>query len=139
MSKHRWTSAMMADAMEAVLNGATWSEAGAAFGVTKERMRQVVHKAARMMCHPATLDEPRPDHDHYKVDELRANKAFWLRQTARFRDPGGIAALPTRLRYALLADGLNTRDLIESARDRGEKVPGIDAKGWEEVDRWLTR
>lgn len=84
--RRRWTRAMMADAVDAVLNGATYSEVGKSFGISGGRIQGVIRKAIRMMIHPSRLSEPFPDHDYYSIAEVRQQAAFWKRQTIKFRE-----------------------------------------------------
>lgn len=83
--RRRWTRAMMADAVDAALGGATYSEVGRSFGITGGRVQNVIRKAIRMMVHPSRLNEPLPPHDYYSIAEVRQQSAFWKRQTSKFR------------------------------------------------------
>lgn len=83
--RRRWTPDMMGDAFASVLNGASWREAGEGYGVSTERIRQVVSKAVRMMRHPARLDEEYPDHSD-GIEGWRSEKEFWMRRIAKFRN-----------------------------------------------------
>lgn len=81
----RWTPDLMCDAFESILNGARLRDVAEDYGVCAERMSQVLRKAAHMMLHPSRLDEEYPAHFN-SVKEWRANKDFWVRRIAKFRN-----------------------------------------------------
>lgn len=69
--------------MRAVLDGATYKEAGAAVGRSVEASRQLVMKGCRLARHPSRTPGASPPElarDDRSPDGLRKNRDFWLNQ-----------------------------------------------------------
>lgn len=77
---------MMADLCEELLDGKTFREVSVKHGVSTERVRQVVRKTLRMNLHPSRKVEEYPDHNAFLLKDFRAQRHFWRRQLARFRN-----------------------------------------------------
>ena len=83
---NKWTVDSMGDAFEAVLDGATFKSVGLHYGVSGNRMAEVVYKVRRMAAHPSVLSVPFPDHDTDSgVDGMRRHADFWKNQIAILR------------------------------------------------------
>jgi hypothetical protein len=82
----RWSVSEMADAFEAILDGATFKQVAEPHGITAGRMKQVIGKVRRMAMHPTMLKEGFPDHDYGSIFALRDNAAFWRNQLDKLRE-----------------------------------------------------
>ena len=85
--KNKWTTEMLINAAEMILNGSTIKAAGEHYGVSPGRMRQVMAKALRRMWHPSIrIPDPVPNHDATNLEEFREHKAWWQKQIDHSRE-----------------------------------------------------
>lgn len=82
------------------LQDCTLEEVGKLFEVTKERIRQIEHKALRKMRHPSRFDYLRQYHDLFWDSRVRAKRS-------------SLAARPWAQKYLPVEEGCNVDPLIE--------------------------
>jgi len=71
---------------EAVILGESLNSVADACGITGSRVRQVIQNMRRMMLHPKRLGaDVCPDHDYWKLSELRRFDNFWLAQLKKWQ------------------------------------------------------
>ena len=74
------------NAFERSINGESYKSIGESFGVSGERIRQVIHKIRRKLCHPVRWKGTDEQKRQFGIFELRKDKKFWLDSAKRFRD-----------------------------------------------------
>ena len=75
---------------ESVIRGSTFTSVAEAEGISRERVRQIVHKMRRKMLSPKRLgNDAIPDADDLQVNELRRCYEFWLAQLKKLKAEHG--------------------------------------------------
>jgi len=71
----RWTRRMIADAIESILNGASWREVARSFNVSPSRITQIIHHAMRIM--DPLSSSTIPYDARRNIGEIREYADFW--------------------------------------------------------------